>query len=198
MSVKYILVFGFLFVSAFAEEQIVKPKKSSQPGKVLEPNKEAIAEVKAEVNFKDVKKDDESFNNEVVKKIENADNSVKASASSSASFNFNFEEFIAKLFQAFQQNKENNRDENNDEEINKKGEENEEAEDKAQSEENQAEKMKSPYFYSHNVHARSSASASSSSSSSSSFYFNFYDPKEGDESENTEIQDENTEKPQKK
>ena len=64
--------------------------------------------------------------------------------------------------------------------------------------ENSAEEDKKfPFINSYNVHARASSSASSTSSSSSSFYFNFYDPKEGDEGENTEIQDENTEKPQK-
>jgi len=203
MSIKFILVLGFLLVSAFAEEQNVEPEKSTQPGEILEQEKEAIAEAKAEVNFGNLKKDDESLNKEVVEKIENVDNGVKASAKASACFNFNFEEFIAKLFEAFQQNKENDKVENNDdgksneneinEEIeNKKKEDNEEAEDNRQSEENPAEDVKSPFIYSHNVHARASASASSSSSSS--FYFNFYDPKEekeGDEGENKEKPQEN-------
>jgi len=202
MSIKFIFVLGFLLVSAFAEQQNVEPEKSSQPEKVSKPEieskpeKEALAEAKAEVNFGDVKKDDESVNKEAVENIENADNGVKASASASASFNLNFEELIAKLFEAVQQNKENDKDENNDEEINKKEEDNKEAEDNVQSEENPAEKMKSPFINSYNVHARASASASSSSSASSSFYFNFYDPKEGDEGENAEIQDKNTGAPQ--
>jgi len=210
MSIKFIIVLGFLLVSAFAEEQNVEPAKSSHPGEILEQEKEAIAEAKAEVNFGDLKKDGKNLNKEVVEKIENVDNGVKASAKASASFNFNFEKLIAKLFEAFQQNKENDKVENNDEgksaenEINeeienKKEEDNEEAEDNKQSEENPVEDDKSPFICSYNVHARASASASSSSSSSSSFNFNFYDPKEekeGDENENEEIQDENTDAPQ--
>jgi len=206
MSIKFILVLGFLLVSAFAEEQNVEPEKSTQPGEILEQEKEAIAEAKAEVNFGNLKKDDESLNKEVVEKIENVDNGVKASAKASASFNFNFEELIAKLFEACKQNKENDKVENNDEgksnenEINeeienKKEEDNEEAEDNKQSEENSAEENeKSPFINSYNVHARASALASSSSSSSSSFFFNLYDPKEekeGDEGENTEKPQEN-------
>jgi len=188
MNIKFLFVLGFLSISVFAEEQNVEPEKPSQP------EKEALAEAKAEINFGDVKKDDESVNKEAVENIENIDNGIKASASASASFNFNFEELIAKLFEAFEQNKENVKDVNNDEETNKKEEDNEEAEDNAQSKENQAEKMKSPFINSYNVHARASASARSSSSSSSSFYFNFYDPKEekeGDEGENTEKAQEN-------
>jgi len=193
MSIKFILVLGFLLVSAFAEEQNVEPEKSSQLGKILEQEKEAIAEAKAEVNIGDVKNDNENVNKEVVENVENTDNGIEASASASASFNFNFKEFLAKWLQDCEQKKENNEEgENNEtnvEEENKKQEKdkearnNQEVEDNAQSEENSAEEMKSPCNYYFNVQKRSSSSARSSAtaSSSSAFYFNFHHPKEDEE-----------------
>merc|ERR1719354_383734 len=195
MSIKLTFVFGLLLASGWTQEQVLESEINQEPEKVLELVKEAFVKAKAGVNLGN-KKIQDKLNKEVDENVEKTDNGVEASANASASFNFNFEELIVKLFEAVQQNKENDKDENNDEEINKKEEDNKEAEDNVQSEENTAEKMKSPFINSYNVHARASASASSSSSSSSSFYFNFYDPKEGDEGENAEIQDKNTEAPQ--
>jgi len=178
MSIKLVLVIGFLLVSALAEKQNVEPEKPSQseklskPEKVSEPEKEASAEAKAEVNLGDVKIEDKNVNKKVFEEIENTENGLKASASASASFSFNFEEFLAKWFKACQQNKESSENESNKEEGNKNEENKQEAEDNAQSEENPIEEAKSPCIYSYNVHARSSASASASSS------FYFYDPKE--------------------
>jgi len=195
MSIKYIFVFGFLFVSAFAEEQIVEPEKSSQPEKVSESEKEALAEAKAEVNFGDLKKDDESVNIEAVENIENTDNGVKASASASTSFNF--DEFLAKWLQDCKQNKENNnegesnKNETNEEKENKKqekskvAENNQEAENNAQKKENTAEEdEKSPFVYTYKVHARASASASASSSSS--LYYKLDEPKKEENNEKTQ------------
>jgi len=209
MSIKLTFVFGLLLASGWTQEQILEPEKLLEPEKVSEPEKvlvhvkESSVDAKAEVNLGNEKTDDENMNKDVDENVMKNENGIKASASASAKFNFNFEEFIAKLFEAFEQNKENNNEgksnENkiNEEVENKKEEKNKEAEDNVQSAENEVKDEKSPFINSYNVHAR--ASASSSSSSSSSFYFNFNDPledKKSNENENAEIQDENTGAPQ--
>jgi len=179
MSMKVTFVFGLLLASGWTQEPIVEAEN------VSDSVKEAFVEGKSEVISGNEKTDDKNLNKEVDEKVEKTENGVKASAKASASFSFNFEEFIAKLFEALEKNK----DENNDEEEKKKEEDNiEEGENNVKK--NPAEEMRSPCNYCYNVHARSLASASSSSS----FYYNFYEPKKADknnEVENAEEQQEN-------
>jgi len=152
MSINITFVFGLLLASGWTQEQVLEPEKVSEPENGSESVKEASVDAKAEVNLGN-KKVQDKLNKEVDENVEKTQNGVKASASASSSFNFNFEEFIAKLFEAVQQNKENNNEgeSKNAEDVN------------AESKENKAEDMKSPF----RVYARASTSASSS------FYYKF-------------------------
>jgi len=123
MSIKLTFVFGLLLASGWTQEQVSEPEKVLEPENVLEPIKEASVEALAEVNLGDEKIEDDKLNKEVDENVEKTENGLKVSASASSSFNFNFEEFIAKLFEAFQQNKENNnKGKSNENDINKETE----------------------------------------------------------------------------
>jgi len=176
MSIKVTFVFGLLLASGWTQEPIVEAEN------VSDPVKEASVKGKSEVISGNEKTDEKNFNKDVDEKVEKTENGVKASAKASASFYFNFEEFIAKLFEALEQNKDENSDE---EENNKKDEIIEEGENNVEN--NPAEETRSPCNFCFNVHARSSASASARST----FFlnYNFSNPKrdeENNEVENTE------------
>jgi len=108
MIIKLTFVFGLLLASGWTQEQVLEPEKVLEPENILEPIKEASVKAVAEVNLGNEKIEDDKLNKEVDENVEQTKNGVKASASASSSFSFNFEEFIAKLFEAFEQNKENN------------------------------------------------------------------------------------------
>jgi len=186
MSVKLTFVFGLLLASGCTQEQTVEPENvlelenNSELEKVSEPVKEASVVAKAVVNLDDL--NDDNLNKKIDENVEKTENSVKASARASASFNFNFEEFIAKLFEAFKQNKET-KENDKDEENNKEVENNLPNEEKVSEED-----VKSPSIYCSNVHARSSAFASARSTSS--FYFDYPKHEENNEDGITKVQEE--------
>jgi len=135
-----------------------------------------------------VKNNDKNLNKKVDEKVEKTENVVKASASASSSFNFNFKEFLAKIFEAIQQNKDKEEENNKEKSNSKKAENNKEVEKNSQNEENPEKGVKFPFNYYFNVHARSSASASASSSSS--FYYNYAKDNKYNEDEITGVRKE--------
>jgi len=161
MSVKLTFVFGLLLASGHTQEQTVKSENvselenNSELKKVLEPVIEASVEAKAEIKLDNLKIDDGNLNKKDDENVEKNKSGVKASASAAASLNFNFEEFLAKLFEAVQQNEKINKEQSYSEDV----ENNEEVKNNLPNEENPEEDVKSPFNYYFNVHATSSASA---------------------------------------
>jgi len=177
MSFKLTFIFGLLLASGWTQEQVLEPEKVLEPENVSEPVK-----AKAEVKLDDLEIDNENLNKKVDEKVEKTGNDVKASARASSSFNFNFEELLAKLFKAVQQNKETNKEQLDSENaVN-----NEEVENNLPNKENPEEDVKFPFNYYFNVHARPSASAKSTSS----FYFDYPKDEENNEDGITKVQEE--------